>query len=224
MRPKINHISNSLKRALIKKELEDTINRFPKLEYEINSKTQEIYLKGILDICDMNSEYWGSFNILLKISRKHPYDIPIVYETGKSITPGDNRHISEQGKCCLDIPHKLLKMSKKGIVLCDFIVDVVYPYFANQLYYNKEKEYASGEWQHREKGVFQFYREELNLKNKKIATHFLTCILEKNIPSRNELCLCGKDKFKRCHGDAVNFLISLGDEKLNEDLKLFQTA
>lgn len=140
--------------AIIKKELEDTLNRFPKLEYSYNSKTEEIYLKGILDICDTNSEYWGSFNILVKIPPNYPYVIPAVYETGKDIPVGDDRHISEKGECCLDIPHKLLKMSKKGIVLSDFIADVVYPYFANQLYFEREEKYAAGEWEHREKGIY----------------------------------------------------------------------
>lgn len=208
--------------SYIKKELEDTLNRFPKLEYRLNNKTKEIYLKGILDICDTNGEYWESFEILVIISEKHPFDIPIVFETGKRIPAGEDRHISNQGECCLDIPHKLIKMARKGIVLSDFIADVVYPYFANQLYFEKEKEYASGEWKHHEDGVIEFYHEELKIKEKKMAIHFLKSILRKNIPSRNDLCLCKKDKFKRCHGDAVNFLISIGDKRLKEDLNLFQ--
>jgi hypothetical protein len=101
---------------------------------------------------------------------------------------------------------------------------MVYPYFANQLYFEREEKYAAGEWEHREKGIYQFYADDLNIKSKDMAISFLKSILENSIPTRNELCLCGKDKFKRCHGDAVNFLKSLGGEILKEDLKLFQKS
>ena len=114
-------------------------------------------------------------------------------------------------------------MAIRGINLSDFIKDIVYPFLANQLYFEKEGEYANGEWEHRDEGIIQFYRSQLDIQNNQLEILILNAILNNRIPARNEPCICKQKKFKKCHYESVQFLKNLGNYRLREDLKIFNS-
>ena len=212
-----------MKHLLLQKDIQAAMELFPKLKFKYNSESKDFFLIGTIDICDTKGNYWDSFEVLIIIEKGYPYTIPILIETSNKIPRCEDRHISEEGICCLDIPHNILLMEKRGINLASFIRTKIYPYFANQLYFNKEGKYASGEWLHDDDGIIQFYKTVLRIEDKTLAINIINSILNNNIPHRNDPCLCKKDKFKRCHYDSVILLKDLGKERLVKDLEIFNT-
>lgn len=207
---------------LLEKDAKEVVERFPKLKLIYNSQHEMWLLEGELDICDKKGDYWETFKIAIIISKNYPYDIPIVLERSKIIPREKDRHISKEGICCLDIEHRLLQMSRRGIRLSDFVTNKVYPYFANQLYYNEKGHYAGEEYAHHFEGVKQFYAESLDIPEAKDAILFLERVISNQLPGRNDDCICGKKKFKHCHLESVEFLKSLGMDRLQKDIEGFK--
>lgn len=208
-------ISNQLKH-----DLEEVKRLFPKLVYCTSDKLRA--LKGAIDICDSNGQYWDTFKIVVTIPEKYPYAVPVLVEISEKIDREDNRHISKGGICCVEITHELLYKARRGIKMVEFIREQAYPYLANQLYFDLEGNYANGEYGHYFDGVVQFYAEKLKLSDPNLIILILNQVIENKLPHRNDPCLCGKGKFKNCHKKELEFLKTVGKAQLQEDLKGFK--
>lgn len=203
------------------KKVED---RFPKLRNDYDSKTRQWIITGDLDICDTAGDYWGTFKIKMFVPQSYPHCVPCVQELSNIIPRHADWHIDDNGLCCLDIEHRLYVLSRKGIVLDQFISEKVYSFFANQLYKLRNEQYAGEEYKHNFDGVVQFYQEDLDLIPE-LAVTFLGKILDGTI-ERNILCPCGsKKKVKYCHWPSVQFLKSINTARLiidHHNFKLLQ--
>tara|TARA_B100001245_G_C22885193_1_gene425858 strand:+ start:1249 stop:1896 length:648 start_codon:yes stop_codon:yes gene_type:complete len=208
---------------LFKKQFSDVEDRFPKLRYIWSEEFLSMVIIGKLDICDRKGVFWDSYDILLITGKNYPFSVPILIETSKKVPHDEERHISKEGICCMDMDHKLLKVASKGIHLCQFILDYVYPFFANQLYYDQECEYADGEWSHHFEGIVEFYHQELQLSDPVLIVKFLEQLLTNSLPPRNSPCLCGSKKYKDCKcKQSIDFLKGLPTHRLQEDLEGFR--
>lgn len=205
---------------LLETDLEEIQEIFPKLKYFIKDDLRAV--RGEIDICDCEGNYWETFKIAVVIPKNYPFGVPQLLELSKIIERDKDRHISEEGLCCVDMDHELLVQSKKGIKLLDFIKNQVYPFLCNQLYFDLESEYANGEYQHYFDGVRQFYSRRLRLDDPALIVKILQLVLANKVPKRNVICPCGKDKIKKCHEKEINFLKSVGAQKLKKDLIEFQ--
>jgi len=204
----------------LQKDIELIKEVFPKLGYAVHKKKK--FIKGDIDICDVDGNYWDTFSIAVLIPEKYPFDVPILFELSEKIPREDKRHISKLGQCCVDIDHELLHWSKRGILISEFIKSKVYPFLANQLYYEEKGEYANGEYDHFFNGVKQFYATKLNLHDPKIIIEVINFILANKIPGRNDLCPCGNNKkFKHCHESSFHYLKSVDRSRLLKDLGEF---
>jgi len=207
-------IDNDIRRATV---------RFPKLRRRWNEEQAVWILEGDLDICDIKGIYWDTFAVAILLDSKYPHSVPLVIETSEKIPRNSERHISKSGVCCLDIEHRLLHWAQRGIILSDFITEKVYPFFANQLYFEDKKCYAGDEYLHRFQGVQQFYSEELDITEPSQAILLIQAILNNRLPERNKLCPCNSmTKFKKCHQASVEFLIQVGIDQLKKDLQGFE--
>lgn len=209
---------------LLNQHLDKLQDKFPKLIHRFSKKSEIALVSGELDICDDKGNYWDTFNIEIEIkSKKYPHTVPILTETSNKLPRVDSRHISADGVCCLEMDHLLLKKAQKGINILDFMSDNVYPFFVNQIFYDKKQNYANGEWDHHFDGIVQFYEQKLNVTGPKISYDLLSRILSNNLPTRNEACICGKGKYKQCyHKDAADFLRTLPKQRLEMDINGFK--
>jgi hypothetical protein len=195
---------------------------YPKLSYTRNDPQKCWVISGELDICDTTGMYWDSFKIAIAVGQPYPAKVPDVFELSNIIPRTKEWHISAHGECCLDIPHNLRLSFQRGMRLAGFMSEKVYPYFANQLHRLAGHDYAGSEYGHHFDGVIQYYKDELNIVTPKQAISFIKAVLVKNVPGRNENCLCGSGrKMKKCHLTAANILNELGASVLNEDLTGF---
>lgn len=209
-------------KSKFEKDFCEVAQLFPKLNYKRNDKSKSWTIYGKLDICDNVGDYWDTFDIAIYVSDAYPYCIPLVKERSKFICREPDWHIDQDGYCCVDIEHKLLILKRKGINLAEFIKSKVYPYFANQVYKKSQNDYAAGEYGHNFDGIKQFYVEDLNIKNISLAIDILSRILNHRLPGRNDPCLCGNGKFKKCHFHSSEFLKSIPREQLKNDLIEFK--
>jgi len=212
-------INNTLER-----DISQFLDTYSKFTYKERSKMKSSILKGEIDICDVEGNYWDSFNIEIYIDKqKYPYCVPIIKETSKKIKRIDEWHISENGFCCLEIDHELEYMSKRGINIVSFYQEKIYPFFTNTLYKKQNGNYANNEYKHHFDGVIQFYSEKLKLVDVSLIIKILNTVISNNIPGRNEPCVCGnKTKIKKCHLTIIDFLKNLSKSRLQKDLKGFK--
>ena len=204
------------------KDFEEVAGKFPKLSYTFSKKADHWIITGEIDICDVLGVYWGTFEMKIFTPSSYPYCIPITQELSKIIPRAIDWHINDDGICCVDIDHRLIYMSKRGIKMVDFITDKVYPYLANQLYRLQEKKYAGAEYSHHFDGVIQFYQEDLNLSPQQ-AIKFLESLLPGNGLGRNDKCLCGSEKkLKNCHLASWEFLKYIDPPKIKFDIFKFK--
>ncbi len=165
-------------------DIENIQKQFPNLYLEGN------FVKGEINVCavydgkklihnpDQNNKqrYQNTFV-------KDVYEIKIdcanrkVYETGNRIEKIADRHIYDDGSCCLELS---MPEQKK---LSDFIRCFVCPFFVWQAYYEQYNEVPPwGEWSHGIEGIKEFYDSIKNI-------------------GRNDRCICGSGKkYKICCG------------------------
>lgn len=181
-------------------------------------------LEGKISVVDDNNKFWGQFEILIFINTaEYPYTIPIVVEKTNVINRDWDFHISKDGVCCLDIPHKLLKRKRRGIQFEEFYREVIYPFFANYHYKESTGEYANGEYKHHFEGIAQFYQEEFGHENYEDIISLLETAIDGTKHQPNGECpLCGKHKYKKCCRKKVHSLKGYGEQQLKIDLTLFR--
>jgi len=205
----------------LEKDIESLLETFPKLKL-VHIKENR-WLKGEIDICDVKGIYWDTFTVAILIPANYPYGVPVLYEPDGKIERGDERHVNKQGVCCVDMDHELAYQASKGISLEWFIRQKVYPFFANQLHYEREGSYTQGEYKHEFDGVRQFYSERLNINDDELAIHFLDRLLNNSLPERNDQCPCNSgEKYKNCHEVSLKYLKHVERGRLLSDLKGFK--
>ncbi len=195
---------------------------FPKLNL-ISLDGEVPSFEGELEICDSNNIYWDSFQIRIMSSKNYPYGVPETYEVTEKIERIADRHISHNGLCCLNIHHALQHHASKGLSITDYTKKYVYPFFANQLYFEQEGSFASKEYAHGFAGVAQFYNEQMGITNPIVATNILEAILTQKFPKPDSPCICGSTRsFASCHLTATQYLDSIGRNTLKMDLNYFR--
>jgi hypothetical protein len=208
----------------LNRDTESFLSRYFSFEKVDSPKSGFLTLEGKLSIVDNRSKFWGQFEILILINEsEYPYTIPIVVEKTNIINRDWDFHISKDGVCCLDIPHKLLKRKKRGINFEEFYREVIYPFFANYHFKEYTGDYANGEYKHHFEGIVQFYQEEFDLKNfEEIIALLETAIGGIKHQPNIECPLCGKHKYKKCCRKKVYTLKRYDIQQLKIDLALFR--
>lgn len=209
----------------LKKDIEKVITHFPDLKYiEDTNKTSE--LTGYIDIFDEDGEiYFDTFKIKIKIPKNYPYGFPTLYEIGDKIPKIADRHIfKDDNSSCVCVLQEISKESSKGITVFEYITKYVVPYLANQLYFEKSKKWANGDYKHGFEGILQYYEELLKSEDIDFIQNELNQFLhfKKN---RNDICFCSSErKYKKCHLSIFTKLNNLTYKRVEKDfenLKIF---
>ena len=169
---------------------------YPSLKLSI--KNGFVTYSGLLNIKDIDT-----YHIQIILPNDYPNNIPIVFEIGGDIPKVLNRHINDNGSCCLTINDEIKTKYKKDYFLKDFLDDFVNPYFANQLYYEQTGNWLNGEYSHGMLGKWEYLTDKTNIQNNSLLLNFIR-IAEKNIPNLNKKCPCKSNKpLKKCHLNTV---------------------
>jgi len=206
---------------LFSEQVADIKNDYPKLT-AMQLDNGVPMLKGEIDIIDGNGKYWETYSVEIHCSHEFPYRFPKLYETGGMIPKIGDWHVYEDTKyCCIKVLPEEIMICNKGITLLRFIKEQVLPYLFNQTHRRVEGYYVNGEYSHGVKGVYEFYSRTLMENDVRKILDILLFICKGIKPGRTHECFCGsQEKFRRCHRDAFDALIGLGDKTLRDHVNL----
>lgn len=181
------------------KEQEKLAIKYPSLNFIIEGKI--VFIRGKIQIADI-----AEFSIEIKLLDDYPTSLPEVKEIGGKIFRSDERHINEDGTCCLTIPAKIHQDLGKNYSIVTFIEIFVIPFFANQIYYEINGVWANGDYSHGEKGLLEFYSELLETKSHEMVADLMKISLQP-FPKLSQKCPCKSGKrLKKCHFNGVILL------------------
>lgn len=200
-------------------QLQLAVKKYPDLSIYKNVDGSG-YLKGILNIPDVNNNTVGCFSIEIYATAQFPYRFPRVLEVGGDVPIGEDWHKYSDNSCCITVEQDEIIKCYRGITLLSFLENEVIPYFANQIY-RKATGHFLNEYPHGLNGMKLFY---INLFGSGDLSVFRKCLKHcfENVKfERNHECYCGSgQKYKRCHLLIEEKLQMIGEERVMSDLKL----
>jgi hypothetical protein len=208
--------TDHMQRSKIDNDIEEVLEMFPKIVLTAENKLK--VLSGEVDIFDNANVYLESFNIKVVVPSRYPYQFPRLFEIGNKLEHVPDRHISEDGSCCVCSLQEENLAAQRGMTIKSFFLKYVLPYLANQLYYDSQGKWANGDFHHGDLGIFQYYSELLKLENIAEVIEFLSVF---NVTKlyRNDVCFCGSDKkLKRCHEEVYKVFKGLSKKRREIDL------
>ena len=210
--------------SALKKDIDSFQNTY--YNFEISENEKYVILSGIITVFDINNTPWENYGINIFVpTNNYPHVTPLVVETTKNIDRNWDFHISDEGLCCLAIPHKLILAKRSGINLINFYKKFIYPFFANHQFKLKTGKYANGEFEHQEKGILQFYKEELEIDNLLHIEKIIQVGIGKLKVGNNDKCpICKKNKFKKCCKSKVLKIEKYGIKQLEKDLDMVKQS
>lgn len=198
------------------KDINEVLEMFPKLK--LLEKDKKKSLSGEIAIFDAAGNYVDSFDIKVIIPRNYPHGFPLLFETGNKFEHIPDRHISEDGSCCVCSLQESDLVSQKGIAIKGFFLKYVIPYLANQLYFDSEEEWANGDYEHGADGILQYYKELFTINDIGEVINLLSFFNSKKL-NRNDNCFCGSgSKLKKCHLEVYNIIKDLSKTRIETDL------
>ena len=206
-------------KRIIKNDFKNANSKYPKLKLSWDDET--FLCTGEVDVFDQDNVYWDFFLIKISISIKsYPYFFPNLFSTDERIPKEDERHINADLSFCVEVEQKQILRAKKGITILQFLDEYVIPHFADQLYYEKEQDWASGDYRHGFDGKIQYYSELTGVDNLKDVLYILKNLERIMHIGMYELCFCNSGKkLKFCHKNAVKQLLQLPPKQINIDIK-----
>ena len=208
--------TDPMQKLTLDKDLNEVLEMFPKLK--LFEKDKKKTISGEIDIFDAAGNYVNSFDINVAVPRNYPHGFPLLFETSNKFEHIPDRHINEDGSCCVCSLQESDLISQKGIAIKDFFLGYVVPYLANQLYFDSEEEWANGDYEHGSEGILQFYQELFEMEAIEEVINLLSFLNTKKM-NRNDDCFCGKkEKLKRCHLQTYTIIKDLSKRRIEYDI------
>lgn len=174
------------------------VQHYPQLSYEIEAQ-KLVRLRGPLVFV---SDAGISVRVITRIDfpDRYPELEPIAYDDEKRFPVDLDRHLLQDGQCCLWLPARSRWRRNDPDALLAFL-DEVAIFFDRQLVYDAtgRKHWPGGEYPHGRAGYVEFLKETLAVDSSTLDA-IAPALLNRTRPERNGPCPCGSGrKFKRCH-------------------------
>lgn len=178
------------------KQIKQVEKTQPKLKYHENTNC----FCGVLILYDNEHEVIDEYSVEIDL-KPFPNEFPIVKEVGERIPRKDDRHVYQNGACCLTTKPKEQILIRKFIkTIPQFIDEIVVKFFLNNSYFEYSGEYKNGAYSHGIIGILESYADIANIKNVALLEYILKARLINYKFERNEKCFCNSGKkFKNCH-------------------------
>jgi len=151
-----------------------------------------------------------------------PIKFPKVVEIDERIPRKASRHINRDNSLCFTTNVKEDIFLKTLVTdLEDFFELILLPYLANNSYFEINKEYKFGEYNHHPIiSLYETYRDILEVDNFELIAHILVDVADGKKYRPNEICYCGsRIKIKKCknHENGYRNIKKLGSKRLHSD-------
>jgi hypothetical protein len=177
---------------------------YPTLAWHKNEDTGELSLEGIF-VYDTQSGIRDEIKICVVFPAFYPEQEPRAYEAGNRFLHTLERHFYEdsyrEGRCCLWLPPNSKWNADDSESLLVFLDELVM-FFDRELIFDATGKWPGPQYDHGYNGYTEWIMEVLGGDQQVLAK--LSPLLSSSMKvSRNELCPCGRTKYKRCHLHSV---------------------
>jgi len=176
---------------------------------------------GLLIIRNLNGDQLASFLLKLVVDPKDKHKFPKVSEVVPTLPFDEDRHINQDGTFCMAMIHREILLCMRGLTFDEFVNIIMYPFLTNQylIEIGEVDTFLMGEYEHKEKGILQYYQELFPGFTLEQLLSILAFIGRHEINRRqNVRCPCGSGRLMNyCHYDVFKELKSMGKERILED-------
>lgn len=190
--------------TLYEKEKDEVEAYFPGLHFVVEE--DRVYIRGSFPVL-FEGQVLDRYTVELELARNHPTGLPIVREKGGRIPHHSDRHVNaDTGIACVLIPDERWRLWPNGSSLLRFFTGPMHSFFLAQTMVEEGEPWPFGQWAHGAKGVFQFYREVLQISDLRVITTYLDYLSAKKLKGHWP-CPCKNGrKLRDCHFDQVKGL------------------
>jgi hypothetical protein len=179
--------------ARVRQEL---VGTHPDLQVEVRDGA--VRLVGPLRLCEDGTEI-DRFDVEIVLSRRHPREVPWVYEMGGRIPRITDRHVYVEGHACLFAPGERWRHWPPGSSLAAFLDGPVRSYFVGQAYFELMEQWPFGQRSHGFEGILESYAELLRTTDPRTIMRYLTALARRKLRPRLP-CPCGSGRpIHSCH-------------------------
>lgn len=133
------------------------------------------------------------------MARDHPKSLPLVREVAGRIPRERDRHINENGTCCVLLPDERWKSWPVGAPLIDFLNGPVRSFFICQSLVEAGNPWPMEQLAHAADGIRASYSELLGTDDVIVIRGYLTCLAAKQVKGHWS-CPCGSgERLRDCH-------------------------
>ncbi len=141
----------------------------------------------------------SEYDIKMVLAESYPKREPKVFEVGERIPRCPDRHINDDGDCCVTVWEHWL-VSSEDHSFAAFLNGPLNEFFLGQYWYEKTGRWPFGERPHGQKGLEEAYADALGIPNKKKDLLYHLRLLSQDWPKGHWLCPCGSGKrLRHCH-------------------------
>ena len=140
-----------------------------------------------------------AFDIRIVMGKRYPIQEPKVFETAGRIPRSPDRHINDDGDCCVTVWEEWLTEAG-DTSFSAFLNGPLREFFLGQYWFEKTGKWPFGERSHYEKGLVEAYADVLGIPHKKQDVIYYLRILSQDWPKGHWLCPCGSgERIRHCH-------------------------
>ena len=139
------------------------------------------------------------FDIEIVLSDRYPNREPKVFEVGGRIPRCPERHVNDEGDCCVTVWENWLVCAEHHSFAA-FLNGPLNEFFLGQYWFEQTGTWPFGERTHGPKGLEEAYADALGIPHKKKDLIYHLRLLSKDWPKGHWLCPCRSGKVLRhCH-------------------------
>ena len=139
---------------------------------------------------------FDQFEVRIEVGPKYPSSEPRVFETAGRIPRTIERHVYDDGSCCLVVWEQWLAVAK-DTSFSSFLEGPLKQFLLSQVIFEQTKKWRFGERPHGTAGMIEAYAEILGVKPKKTEILSRLELLAHPWPKGHWLCPCGSGRIIR---------------------------
>jgi len=159
------------------------------------------------------ANFFIDYKIHLEVPKNYPTELPIVFESGeKRVHNFPHINPDRMGTFCLGTELDIRRKLKPDYSLSKYI-PLIAEFLGIYEYYNQYGIFPYGDRKHGKLGILETYKEIFNVTTSQQVANLMQVTKLKN-KFRNRKCPCNSGmKFKNCHWDILNTIISSNTER-----------
>ena len=182
--------------AYFEKEKLEVERQYPGLRFRVAGDL--VILEGDFPLV-AEGKVRDRYSVQITLARDHPKSIPVVREVAGRIPRKPDRHINENGTCCVLLPDERWKSWPVGAPLVDFLNGPVRNFFICQTLVESGDPWPMEQLAHGADGIRASYAEFLGTDDVNVIRGYLACLAAKQVKGHWP-CPCGSGKrLRHCH-------------------------